>query len=67
MPSSPSQELARGDACFGSSTSSQSSGATRDLAEECRFLLGTQLMFLKKEKDPTSEWIRADGSVRCHH
>ena len=35
--------------------------ATGDLPEECRF---TQLMFLKKEKDPTSmqfddgEWIR---------
>ena len=34
-----------------------------DLPEECRFLLNTQLMFLKKEKDPTSkqfdddEWI----------
>ena len=37
--------------------------ATGDLPEECRFLLHTQLMFLKKEKDPTSkqfdddEWI----------
>ena len=39
--------------------------ATRDLPEECRFLLNTQLMFLKKEKDPTSkqfdddEWLRS--------
>ena len=39
--------------------------ATGDLPEECRFLLNTQLMFLKKEKDPTSkqldddEWIRS--------
>ena len=38
--------------------------ATGDLPEECRFLLNTQLMFLKKEKDPTTklfddeEWIR---------
>ena len=35
-----------------------------DLPEECRFLLNTQLMFLKREKDPTTkqfdddEWIR---------
>ena len=39
--------------------------ATGDLPEECRFLLNTQLMFLKKEKDLTSkqfnddEWIRS--------
>ena len=39
--------------------------ATGDLPEECRFLLNAQLMFLKKEKDPTSkqfdddEWIRS--------
>ena len=39
--------------------------ATRHLPEECRFLLNTQLMFLKKEKDPTSrqfdddEWVRS--------
>ena len=38
--------------------------AAGDLPEECRFLLNTQLMFLKKERDPTSkhfdddEWIR---------
>ena len=31
---------------------------TRDLPEECRFLLNTQLMFLVKEKDPTT--ITAD-------
>ena len=39
--------------------------ATGDLPEECRFLLNTQMMFLKKEKDPTTkhfdddEWIRS--------
>ena len=39
--------------------------ATGDLPEECRFQLNAQLMFLKKEKDPTSkqfdddEWIRS--------
>ena len=39
--------------------------ATGDLLEECRSLLNTQLMFLKKEKDPTTkqfendEWIRS--------
>ena len=39
--------------------------ATWDLPEECRFLLNTQLMFLKKEKEPTTkmfddeEWIRS--------
>ena len=37
--------------------------AMGDLLEECRFLLNIQLMFLKKEKDPTSkhfddDWIR---------
>ena len=37
--------------------------ALGDVPEECRFLLHTQLMFLKKEKDPASkrfdddEWI----------
>ena len=36
-----------------------------DSPEECRFLLNTQLVFLKKEKDPTTkqfdddEWIRS--------
>ena len=35
------------------------------MPEECRFLLNTQLVFLKKEKDPTAnlfdddEWIRS--------
>ena len=39
--------------------------ALDDLPEESRFLLSTQLMFLKKEKDPTwklfddDEWIRS--------
>ena len=38
---------------------------TADLSEECRILLNTQLMSLKKEKDPTAkqfdddEWIRS--------
>ena len=35
--------------------------ATGDLPEECRFLLNTQLMLLKKEKDPL-----VDGSARSH-
>ena len=57
MPLSPYQDLARGRACSGT--------LTLDLPEECRFLPNTQLMFLKKEKDPTSklfdddEWIRS--------
>ena len=29
----------------------------RRLTEECRFLLDTQLMFLKKEKGPTTKWF----------
>ena len=39
--------------------------ATGDFSEECRFLLNTQLMCLKKEKDPATkmfdddEWIRS--------
>ena len=39
--------------------------AAGDVPEECRFLLNTQLMFLKKEMEPTSkqfdddEWIRS--------
>ena len=39
--------------------------ATGDLPEECRFVLNTQVMFLKKEKDPTTkqfdddEWTRS--------
>ena len=28
---------------------------TGDLPEDCRFLFNTQLMFLKKEKDPTTK------------
>ena len=65
MPLSPSQELAREVTCFGRSTWSQLKWATGDLPEECRFLLNTRLVFLKKEKDPTSkqfdddEWIRS--------
>ena len=34
--------------------------ATGDIPEDCRFLLNTQLMFLKKEKDPTTN-IFGDG------
>ena len=39
--------------------------ATGDLPEKYRFLVNTQLMFLKKEKEPTTkifdddEWIRS--------
>ena len=39
--------------------------AIGDLPEDCRFLLNRELMFLKKEKDPTTklfdddEWIRS--------
>ena len=64
-PSSPPQEPDRRGACFGDSTFSRKKWATGDLPEECRFLLNTQLMFLKNEKDPTSkqfdydEWIRS--------
>ena len=32
--------------------------------EECRFLLNTQLMFLMKEKDPTSKQFDDDGWIR---
>ena len=52
MPSSPGLDILT------------SKWATGDLPEECRFLLNTQLMFLKKEKDPSTkqfdddEWIR---------
>ena len=44
--------------------------AIGDLPAECRFLRNTQLMFLKKEKDPTSkqfdddEWIRSLTEAR---
>ena len=40
-------------------------GAPGDLPEECRFFLSTQMMFMKKEKEPTTkifdddEWIRS--------
>ena len=43
----------------------------RDLLEECRFLLDTQHVFFKQEKDPTTklfdadEWIRSDTEVRA--
>ena len=36
--------------------------ATGDLLEDCHFLLNTQLMCLKKEKDPTSKQFDED----CH-
>ena len=46
---------------------------TGDLPEECRFLLDTQLMFLK-DKGPDLEAVRrrrvdsfVDGSARCHN
>ena len=39
--------------------------ATGDVPEECRFLLKTQLMFLKKEKGPDFEAVRwTSGSAR---
>ena len=56
---------ARGDACFGVLDSLTIKWATGDLPEECPFLLNTQLMFFREEKDPTSqqfddgEWIRS--------
>ena len=53
-PLSPSQEQARGGACSGVLTFSQLSGPR----ETCRFLLNTQLMFLKNEKDPTTKAVR---------
>ena len=34
--------------------------ALGDLPEDCRFLLNTQLMFLKKEKDPTTKLFDDD-------
>ena len=34
--------------------------ATTDLPEERRFLLNTQVMFLKKEKDPTTKFFDDD-------
>ena len=56
---------------------SQSKWATGDLPEECRFLLDTQLMFLKKETDSTTKmfWWRwmdsisngSAGNDRRHH
>ena len=61
-----SQELVRREACFGVLIFLRSSGLqASDLPEECRFLLSTQLMFMKNEKDPTTkqfdddEWIRS--------
>ena len=60
MPSSPSQETP----VSGARHSHNQVGRQEDLPEECRFLLNTQLMFLKKES-PTSkqfdddEWIRS--------
>ena len=38
--------------------------AIGDLPEECRFLLNTQLMFLKKEKDPTTKILDDDELSR---
>ena len=38
--------------------------ATGDLPEECRFLLNTQLLFLKKEKDSTSKQFDDDELTR---
>ena len=47
--------------------------ATGDLREECRFLLNTQLLFFKMEKEPTTkmcddhEWIRSLTGVEANH
>ena len=38
--------------------------ATGDIPEECRFLLDMQLMFLKKEKDPTNKLFDDDERIR---
>ena len=52
--------------CFGCSSFFAVKWATGDIPEECRFLLNTQLMFLKREKRPyhkkissKNEWIRS--------
>ena len=60
----------RRGAYFGDSAFSQLSGAICDSPNECRFLLNTQVMFLKKEKDPTTklfddeEWIRSSTEAQ---
>ena len=65
MQSSPSLVLDREGVCVGDSTFSQEKVGDWRFAGECRFLLNTQLKFLKKEKDPTTkqldddEWIRS--------
>ena len=38
--------------------------ATGDIPEECRFLLDMELMFLKKEKDPTNKLFDDDERIR---
>ena len=38
--------------------------ATGDLPEECRFQLNTQLLFFKKEKEPTAKLFDDDGWIR---
>ena len=53
MPSSPSQEPARGGACSGALTFPRSSGQ-----QECRFLLKTQLK-QGERPDDNDEWIRS--------
>ena len=64
MPLSPSQELARGGACSSALTIPHGQVGHGDLPEECRFLLNTQLMFLKKEKDPTTKQFDDDKWIR---
>ena len=64
MPSSPSQESARGDACFGSSTFSQSSGREESCRKSAASCSTHNLMFLKKEEDPTSEQFDDDEWIR---
>ena len=73
MPSLPLQALDSEDASSESSDILIVTWATGDILEECRFLLNTQLIILKKEKDPTTntfddhEWIRSlTGSASNH-
>ena len=64
MPSSPSQEQARGGRFFRGLDILTIYWATGDLPEECRFLLNTQLMLWKKEKEPTSKQFDDDQWIR---
>ena len=54
--------LGRGGECSDFSISLQVTAG--DLAEECRFFLDTQLMFLKKAKEPTSRIFDDDTWIQ---